>query len=87
LETSPQVMKVENFDAMLIASSIMEGCIYMVDKKTGDCVRQFMIPLVDKSFNISMQLMTGFDYSDGYPFIVVRHHHGFSIVNLKTSNV
>lgn len=34
-----------------------------------------------------MQLMTGFDYSGGYPFIVVRHHNGFNIVNLKTSKV
>lgn len=41
LHNSPQIMKVENFDAILIVSSIVAGCIYMIDKKTGLCVKQF----------------------------------------------
>lgn len=34
-----------------------------------------------------MQLMTGFDYNGGYPFIIVRHHYGYYVINLKTDQV
>jgi len=59
----------------------------MVDKKLGHLVKQFQTSAVDGNINISMNLLPSFDYKDNYPFILVRNHEGFSILNLKTDSV
>jgi len=46
-----------------------------------------MTKSLDESFNISMQPIPGFDYNNGYPFIIVRDHEGYSLINLKDKEV